>query len=82
MEPRTPTCDVQGRRTAWDTDRPTTGEVLQFCIQDIQGKRMLQRERVNTQNAAERSEKMRTEEKSLLALVTMTISIRRKWVEQ
>lgn len=66
MEPKTPTCNVQERRTAWDTDRPTTGEALQFCIQDIQEnawKRMLQRERVNTQNAAARSEKMRTEDK-------------------
>lgn len=26
MEPRTPTCDLQDRRNAWETDRPTTGD--------------------------------------------------------
>lgn len=60
MEPRIPTCDVaQGRRTTWDTDRPTTGEALSSVSETSKERKCFKEESVvNTQNAAERSEKI------------------------
>ena len=63
MEPRTPTCGIAQGKTAWDTDRPTTGEALSSVSEISKERECFKESIVNTQNAAERSEKMRIEER-------------------